>query len=148
MPGKRKMPKGVPFAKGDPRINRAGRPLGFSRAIREVCGNDPTELARIGLDIARGKLSIDVVRPMKLPTGPNSARIVNHRLKEVPNHTQRLEALEFLRDTGWGKPLQQIEISEVEQEAIEFEKLSRLEQAKQLRAAAKALLAEAAAEDE
>lgn len=131
---------GKPFTKDDPRINRRGRPQSFARAIRDLCDDDPLELAKIAMGIAKGELSFEVVKPFKVKAGPNAPdRIINHKLLEIPNHDQRLDALVFLRDTGWGKPAQKIELSQTEQDADAFEKLPPKEQARLLREAAEKL---------
>jgi hypothetical protein len=71
--------------------NPSGRPKGFSTFIRDQT-NDGQELAQFALDILRGK------KGARLP--------------------QRLEALQWLADRGWGKAVQTTELSGPEGGAI------------------------------
>jgi hypothetical protein len=132
---------GRPFPKGKSG-NPGGRSPGFARAVREVCHNDPTELARLAYRIATGDASIDIVKVMKLrKAGLNAGdRIVDHPVSEVPNFDQMLEALKFMRDTGWGVPKQQLEVelTETQKRTQKYEAMTREELTLALKAALEA----------
>lgn len=86
---------GKPFAKGDPRINKAGKPRGFGRYIREVTGESGEALFAIAWKIARGKLRAEdwVVTKM------GEAVPVDKK----PSIRERLDAVKFLAEHGFGK---------------------------------------------
>lgn len=71
---------GRPFAPGN-RANPGGRPKSFGALIRQQT-DDGAELVAIALEIVRARR-----KPVKY----------------------RLQALEFLADRGWGKPVQEVD---------------------------------------
>lgn len=102
----KKLP-GKPFEPGDGRINRNGRPKGIARMMRELAG-DGEELVKAAFDIATGRLKLKRYTMLGEP------------YEVEPNYKERLQAAEFCRDTGWGRPAQTIELSGPDGEAIEL----------------------------
>lgn len=88
-------PRGKPFVKGQSG-NPGGRPKSFSEAVREVC--DELKLARVALDIALGEQF-------------TASNMFGKDIKVRPKIAERLEALKFLRDTGWGRPAVAVTVS-------------------------------------
>ena len=92
---KRKMPKGVPFTKGDPRINRAGRPKaveGWRDGMRDD-SEDARELHQRNIRAA-----------LALPDGDVS---------EAANALRKIASASasFVIEQGWGKASQAVELT-------------------------------------
>jgi hypothetical protein len=75
--------------------------------MRELCGDDGEKLAKVAVKIALGKLELERYDMFGNP------------YKVKPNYKERLDALQFCRDTGWGKPAQTIELANKDGEAFE-----------------------------
>jgi hypothetical protein len=86
----KKKPRGRPFPPGVSG-NPSGRPKGFGHRIRELT-NDGDELLEIALKVARGKLSI------LTPFGKDAVQV-----DVLPTAKERLSAVAWLADRGWGK---------------------------------------------
>ena len=118
---KRRRGPGKQFTKGDPRINRGGRPKGLAALIREKT-DDGEEMVKIALGILRGTSKIDRV-----------SMFTGKPYKEGPAFKDRLEALKWLGDRGFGKALQAIELTGKDGRPIQTEQvrpdLSRLSDA-------------------
>ena len=97
----RKTGPGKPFAAGDSRINRTGRPKSFGRIVRELT-NDGQELIETALGIMRGELVIKDNKVTKFGV---------EQVDTVANHKVRLDAVQFLAEQGWGKPAVSVELS-------------------------------------
>lgn len=93
-PTPKRKPRGKPFTAGDARINKGGRPEGFGARIREVT-QDGAELVTIALAVARGKLTIEPTEEEKAKGG--------EVVEQVPTPKERLAAVAWLADRGWGK---------------------------------------------
>lgn len=93
-----KPPRGRPFPKGKSG-NPTGRPPGFGHRIRELT-SDGEELVSIALSVARGQLSI------LTPFGKDADMV-----EVLPDHKERLAAIAWLADRGWGKAEQPVELS-------------------------------------
>lgn len=83
--GLRAFPKGV---SGNP----GGRPKGFAASIRRKT-RDGEELISLALKVLRGKLSV---------TGQDRE---GNAMKVEPTIKERLEAMKWLADRGWGRAL-------------------------------------------
>jgi hypothetical protein len=94
-PTKRKAPRSA-FVKGDPRINRTGRPKGFGQYIRSVTGESGEKLFKIAWMIARGAARADDYVTTK--TGKAVP------VRKGPSIRERLDAVKFLAEHGFGKP--------------------------------------------
>lgn len=90
----------IPFAKGDKRINRRGRPKSFGRYIRKETATGK-ELVDFHLRVLRGQESQEVVTKMGLATIGASIH-------------DRQESAEFLASRGWGKAVNQIELESMQ----------------------------------
>lgn len=80
-----------------------GRHKGFAQAIRDALGDDPTKLALAALEIALGTARYPDTEIVRVEGGYEMVKV-----QRVPTFTHRLDAICFLRDTGWGKPAQVI----------------------------------------
>lgn len=87
--------RGDPLKKGaDPRRNKGGRPKGLMQYVRAQT-KDGKELANFALDVLRGK--------------PVEALLGNEKIKVSAGLQHRIEALKWLGDRGFGKPIQEIQ---------------------------------------
>lgn len=92
---RRKMPKGVPFTKGDPRINRAGRPKaveGWRDGMRDD-SEDARELHRKNIKAA---LALDEA---------DTSEAAN-ALRKIAS-----ASASFVIEQGWGKASQAVEVT-------------------------------------
>jgi hypothetical protein len=93
---------GRPFTPNDPRINRGGRPPGLAKKIRELAGEEGEELAVIAFKIAKGKLKI--AKPVVA-----DGDIV--MVKVRPSAKERMEAVKWMGDRGFGKTPQTVQVT-------------------------------------
>jgi hypothetical protein len=96
------MPVGKPFGPGDPRINRAGRPTGFAKRIRQMTGEDGADLAELAWRIARGKVKNE--KPVVVDGSVTVVRV-------KPSAKERMEAVKFLGEQAHGKAPRTVEVS-------------------------------------
>ncbi|MDE2106219.1 MAG: hypothetical protein KGL39_53865 [Patescibacteria group bacterium] len=115
------LPRGLRFGEGQ-KGNPGGRPKGFGSLIRDLT-DDGAELTGIALNIARGKMSIQ-----------QTSFVTGDTFDVVPNFKERMEAIKWLSDRGWGKPTETVEHRNAQQE---IEKLTDAELAEQLERHAK-----------
>ena len=75
--------------------NPSGRPKGFNHLIRDET-DDGKELVLLAIKIMRGKMSVRGFGGMKFR----------------PSVRERLEALKWLADRGWGKAVESIDVKQ------------------------------------
>lgn len=92
------------WTKGQPSANPGGRPKGFSRLIREKCGQDGEKLIEFALSVLNGELTITQEK-MQAGSGEVLA------LQIPPTIAERLEALKWLADHGYGKAVASLQLS-------------------------------------
>ncbi len=99
---------------GNPR-GRKPNHMSFAKLVRRRV--DPNLLIDVALSIATGKeLSFDEHETIASRDG---VQVLNGEIK-APTGADRMRALEFLRDSGWGKPLDAVKMKALESEgAIE-----------------------------
>lgn len=102
--------------KGAKGTNLKGRPrsgLAFAEAVREKC--DPHALIDIVLRIARGEPAVKDLTYLREMTKARRAGRPDPVVEGVevawPSISDRLSAITFLRDAGYSKPAQQVEIA-------------------------------------
>lgn len=78
----------------------------FSRKIKEMAGKDGGELVIFAFSVLRGTLKF----PMEVPSKDGVVT-----LETVPNVRERLDALKWLRENGWGKALPASEMIDPEE---------------------------------
>lgn len=114
------------------RAKHPGRPrsgTSFAEAVREHV--DPVELIRIALDIARGQPAVcDLLWLRKkteaLAKGEPIPEITGVEVK-WPTQAERLAALNFLRDSGYQRPAQTVEIGQAAKPPVDYAGLSDAE---------------------
>jgi len=89
--------------------NPGGRPKGLASLIREET-EDGKELVRIAWEIAQGTLIIEETYYDKDGN--------KHTVDREPSHRDRMAAVEWLANRGWGKPVETHEFSGVEREIV------------------------------
>ena len=83
--------------------NPAGRPKGLASLVRERT-KDGKILLDFMVDVLQGKpQKVDLVIP-----GPDGEKRVT--VEKTPEVRDRIEAVKWLGDRGWGKPLQQVDM--------------------------------------
>ncbi len=86
--------------------NKGGRPKGLAAAVRERT-KDGALLLDFMLDILEGKpQKIDMLIPVP---GDEPTRIT---IEKTPDIRDRIEAVKWLSDRGWGKPLQEVDVKQ------------------------------------
>lgn len=92
---KKRMPKGVPFQKGDPRINRAGRPKALE-GWRDVMRDKAEKARRVH------EANIDAALALQTDD-----------LSEAANAIRKIggASASFVIEQGWGKASQAIEVT-------------------------------------
>lgn len=90
-------PIGLRFGEGQPR-NLGGRPKGLMQAVRAQT-KDGKELVNFALDVLRGK-----------SLGKFKRKLFDQEteVEVFPETRDRLEALKWLSDRGFGKPVQEV----------------------------------------
>ena len=105
------MPNDTKFTKGDPRINRKGRPpvgLSFADKVRAVVGKNGDKLVEMWAAIAYGHIPHD-----DGDTSSSRALYIaklNQLMAEAEMH-DRLTASRMLADRGFGRPKETVEHS-------------------------------------
>jgi hypothetical protein len=103
MPIGRQYPKGV---SGNP----AGRPKGHKAVLRELIGEYGHKAYAAILDIAEGRVSIEVLAREPGPTEDSMSAALIPIVKKVPSIRERLDAWEFLAEALNGKATQAIDL--------------------------------------
>ena len=91
-----------PFGRSNPNGNPGGRPIKAPKSLAAFVrgsSKDGKELVIIMLQIARGKLKVPVY---------DSAGI---RVDKLPSHSDRMEAVRWLADRGWGKVVDVVDLA-------------------------------------
>jgi len=91
-----------PFGKSNPNGNPGGRPVKAPKSLAafvRASSKDGKELVVIMLQIAKGKLKVPVF---------DSAGV---RVDKLPTHSDRMEAVRWLADRGFGKVCDVIDIA-------------------------------------
>lgn len=97
--------------------NPGGRPKGLMQWVREQT-KDGKELVRIMLEIARGQLVIEETYL--------DSKGKEKTLEKAPRHQDRISAIEWLADRGFGKAVTQIEVTGKDGGQIEFKNVDDL----------------------
>lgn len=92
------------WKKGQPSANPGGRPKGLARLIREKCGQDGEKLIEFALSVLHGELTITQEK-MQAGSGEVLA------LQIPPTIAERIEALKWLADHGYGKAVASLQLS-------------------------------------
>lgn len=112
-------------------LNPKGRPktgTAFAEAVREHV--DPLELIRIALAIARGEPAVQDLQYLRQKAEAEARGEAAPVIEGVgvvwPSMSDRQHALNFLRDSGWQKPTQQVEITHGDDtpKLLDYSKLS------------------------
>lgn len=122
------------FQKGMPSANPKGRPragTAFAEAVREKV--DPGELIDIALDIARGLPAVQDLEFLRkkaeaVAKGEPLPKLEGVQVK-WPTQAERLAALTFLRDAGYTKPAQQLEVGAISPKVPTLEEASHMSDA-------------------
>lgn len=118
LPGRSLNPKGRP---------RAG--TAFAEAVREHV--DPLELIRIAKSIARGEPAVRDLLWLRNKAEADARGVPPPSIEGVevvwPTQSERLAALTFLRDSGYQRPVQQLELTQGPAIERDYSKLSDAE---------------------
>lgn len=104
------MAEDTKFKKGDPRINRKGRPpvgMSFADKVRAVVGKDGEKLVDMWAAIAYGHMPTD-------DDASSSRALYIAKLKQLMADAEmhdRLTASRMLADRGFGKPKEQTDVT-------------------------------------
>lgn len=99
----------MPFAKGDPRINRNGRPKtgqSFAEKVRAAVG-DGEKLIDVWMALAVGRLP-------KLDTSQSSNALYVTSLQQLQREASvrdRIQCSQLLAERGFGKPKELLEVT-------------------------------------
>lgn len=114
---------------GHANLNPKGRPrtgTAFAEAVREHV--DPQELIRIAIAIARGEPAVRDLQWLRARAEAEAQGEEPPTIQGVevvwPTQSERIAALTFLRDSGYQKPAQQLEIGPPTSQALDYSKLS------------------------
>lgn len=117
---------------GSKGANPKGRPrtgTSFAEAVREHV--DPIELIRIAMAIARGEPAVCDLTYLRNKAEALAKRLPIPEITGVevkwPTQAERLSALTFLRDSGYQRPAQTVEIGQAAKPAVDYSALSDAE---------------------
>ena len=91
-----------PFGPGNPNSNPGGRPVKAPKSLAafvRASSKDGKELVIIMLQIARGKLKVPVYDASGV------------RVDKLPSHSDRMEAVRWLADRGFGKVVDVVDLA-------------------------------------